>query len=104
MGDGEEVSIGKTVQFSHGPMEASDSVASRQAVELWLTGLKLFHVEHWHLGGIGDSKLVGICGRTWSGAVTDDPHNVPRGTLNHRHLGQKRVAMRPSAYSPTSHA
>jgi hypothetical protein len=63
MGDGEEVSIGKTVQFSHGDTEAADSVASRSGVELWLTPLKLFHVEHWHLGGIGGANSLGTCGR-----------------------------------------
>ena len=56
MDDGGEVSIGKTVQFSHGETEAADSGAGRCGVELWLTWLKLFHVEHWHLGtGDGNS-------------------------------------------------
>jgi hypothetical protein len=69
MGDGEEVSIGKTVQFSHGETEAADSVASRSGGELWLTWTEIVPRGTLVSRSMGDGKLVGICGRTWSAAV-----------------------------------
>src|ERR1035441_3850841 len=45
LGGGSAVSIGKTVQDSHGRPEAADSVAGRGTMELCVSRVELFHVE-----------------------------------------------------------